>query len=271
MNPRALQFAMAAGFFGTILLSASSLVWSQTNPLLAKYIVGDKKSGYVYAEPQTRAMEDDDFSNPGILLADKGKTLWSTVDGTAGQSCATCHHDASASMKGVGASYPKYDAQLKKVIDVEQRINLERQRMGAAPYKWESDEMLAMTAYVKMQSRGMPVKVATDGPAHGFWLKGKEFYETRRGQLDMSCAQCHVQNNDRKLRTETLTQGQTNGFPTYRLSWQALGSVQRRFRECNSQIRAEPLPYGSDDYVNLELYVASRGQGLPVESPSVRK
>ena len=73
------------------------------------------------------------------------------------------------------------------------------------------------------------------------------------------------------LRAEELSQGQSNGFPTYRLAWQKLGSIQRRFRQCNSQIRAEALPYGADDYVDLELYLASRGQGLPVESPSVRK
>ena len=174
-------------------------------------------------------------------------------------------------MKGAGAAYPKYDAKTGHVIDIEQRINLERERMGAAPWPWESDQLLAMTAYVKLQSRGMPVRVASDGPAHAAWVEGKAFYEARRGQLDMACAQCHVQNNDRKLRTETLSQGQTNGFPTYRLSWQTLGSVQRRFRECNEQIRAEPLPYGSPQYVALELYLAATGTGLPVESPSVRK
>ena len=87
----------------------------------------------------------------------------------------------------------------------------------------------------------------------------------------MSCEQCHGQNNNNNLRTETLSQGQINGFPTYRLSWQGMGSAQRRFRECNQQIRAEPLAFGSDDYNALELYLASRGDGLPVETPSVRK
>jgi sulfur-oxidizing protein SoxA len=87
----------------------------------------------------------------------------------------------------------------------------------------------------------------------------------------MSCATCHIDNTGRKLRSETLSQGQSNGFPTYRLAWQTLGSIQRRFRECNSQIRAEPLPFGAEDYVALELYLAWRGQGLPIESPAVRK
>ncbi len=254
-----------------IAFSLAPAVLSQTTPDLSKYKAGDEVSGYVYATPPTRAMQDDDFANPGFLWVDKGKALWNTADGTDGKSCASCHNAAETSMKGVGAHYPMYDAKLGKVIDIEQRINLERERMGAQPWAWESEPLLAMTAYVKLQSRGMPVNVSATGPAHATYLVGKAFYEQRRGQLDMACSQCHVEYNNQKLRTETLSQGQTNGFPTYRLSWQTLGSVQRRFRECNEQIRAEPLPYGSPQYVALELFLAARGNGLPVESPSVRK
>jgi L-cysteine S-thiosulfotransferase len=237
-----------------------------------KHSAGDKKSGYLFAEPETRAMMDDDFNNPGFLWVDKGAALWSKAEGIAGKSCASCHGDAKTTMKGVGARYPLYDAKSGKLVDIEERINLCRsEHMQAPALAWESEELLAMTAYVKLQSRGMPVAVAVDGPAMPFFERGKAFYESRRGQLDMSCSQCHVDNLGRKLRSETLSQGQSNGFPTYRLSWQKLGSIQRRFRECNSQIRAEPLPFGAEDYVALELYVAWRGQGLPIESPSVRK
>lgn len=248
------------------------LVRSQTDPNVASHSAGTSKSGYLYAEPQTRAMQDDDFNNPGMLWVDKGKKLWNTVEGSAGKSCASCHNEAATSMKGLAAAYPKYDPATKKVIDIEQRINLERtERMGAPAFAWESDQLLSMTAYVKFQSRGVPVAVSIDGPAHTFWQDGKRFYETRRGQLDISCAQCHAQNTDRKLRTETISQGQTNGFPTYRLSWQSLGSVQRRFKGCNAKVRAQPLPYGAQAYVDLELYLAARGKGLLVETPAVRK
>jgi len=270
--PRKLVPAMTA----MVLVCAAAfgltpLVRSQTQGDLTKYTVGKEKSGYVYATPTTRAMEDDDFQNPGSLWVDKGKALWSTVDGSAAKSCQSCHNAAATSMRGVGAAYPKYDAKIGRVIDLEQRIGLERERMGATPWAWESDELLAMTTYIKTQSRGMPVNVSIDGPARATYEAGKTFYQTRLGQLDMSCQQCHVQNNNHLLRTEILSQGQTNGFPTYRLSWQALGSVQRRFRECNANIRAEPLAYGSPQYVALELYLAEVGKGLPVETPSVRK
>ena len=259
--------------FATLLAAAvPPLVTSSQSDPAAKYIVGREKSGYVYATAQTRAIQDDDFNNPGSLWVDKGKALWTTADGATGKSCQSCHNAAETTMKGVGATYPKYVAGEKRVVDLEQRINQERvERMGAAPYKWESEQLLALTTYVKLQSRGTPVNISSTGPARATWLAGKAFYEERRGQLDLSCEMCHGQNNNKNLRTETLSQGQTNGFPTYRLSWQTLGSVQRRFRECNQQIRAEPLPYGSPEYVALELYLGTRGNGLPVETPSVRK
>ena len=270
---RSRLFPRIAGLAFALIIAwgMSPLARSQTQGDLAKYIVGAKKSGYVYASPQTRAIEDDDFQNPGSLWIDKGKALWSATEGTAGQSCQSCHNAAAQSMKGVGASYPKFDPVSGKVIDLEQRINLERARMGAEPWKWESEQLLAMTVYVKNQSRNMPVTVVSDGPAHATWLQGKAFYEARRGQLDMSCVQCHGQNNNNKLRSETLSQGQINGFPTYRLDWQTVGSAQRRFRGCNEQVRAEPFAYGSPEYVALELYLSTRGNGLPVETPAVRK
>ena len=112
--------------------------------------------------------------------------------------------------------------------------------------------------------------VSIDGPAIPFFEKGKKFYFQRRGQLDMACAHCHVDNAGGIIRANILTQGQSNGFPVYRLKWQKPGSIHRRFRGCNKQVRAKPYGYGSDEYVNLELYLAWRGRGLQVETPAIR-
>lgn len=104
-----------------------------------------------------------------------------------------------------------------------------------------------------------------------FFEKGKEFYYGRRGQLDMSCANCHEDYYGTRIRADMLSQGHSNGFPTYRLKWQKVGSLHRRFRGCNEQVRATKLPYGTDDYVNLEVYLGWRGNGMPVETPAVRQ
>jgi sulfur-oxidizing protein SoxA len=130
--------------------------------------------------------------------------------------------------------------------------------------------MQAMVALIGLQSRGMPMNVAIDGDAAGAWEQGKEMYYTRYGQLEMSCANCHEDNYGNMIRADHLSQGQINGFPVYRLKWAGLGSIHRRFKGCMSNIRAEPYKVGSDEFIALEAYVASRGAGLNVETPSVR-
>jgi len=237
-----------------------------------KYQVDDRRSGYTYATKETQAIQDDDLGNPAYLWLDEGEALWSKKDGKAGKSCASCHGDASKSMKGVGASWPKYSKKLGKMQSLEQRINQCRtENMQAKPFKkYDSKEMLSTMIYVRNQSAGMPMNVSIDGPAIPFFEKGKKFYNQRRGQLDMSCANCHADNAGNKIRANLLSEGQSNGFPTYRLKWQKPGSIHRRFKGCNKQVRAKPYKVGSDEYTNLELYVAWRGRGLPVETPSVR-
>ena len=235
------------------------------------YQVGAVRSGYTYAQEETRKMQDDDFVNPATLWVDRGAELWQKVDGEAGKSCATCHDDAAKTMADAGATYPVYFEPWGKMMNLEQRINFCRtENMKAAEWKWESNELVSMTTFVRHQSRGKPVNVKVDGPAAPFYAMGKEFYETRRGQLDMACSNCHEDNAGNMLRANLLSQGMSNGFPTYRLKWQGVGSLQKRLRGCNSQVRAEPYGFGADEYVNLELYLADRARGLPVETPAVR-
>lgn len=264
---RTFWISVAAGGVG--LLAATSALTDEAD--WGSYQVGEKRSGYTYATPETRAMQDDAFENPAFLWLDYGEELWNMVDGTEGKACASCHENASDSMAEVGATYPVFAPELGKPINIEQRINQCRtERMGAEPWKWESRELLAMTTYVKNQSYGKPVNVVLTDELMPFYEKGEEFYNQRRGQLDMACANCHVDYAGGQLRANILTQGQPNGFPTYRLKWQKVGSLHRRFRGCNKQVRATPYKSGSDEYVNLELFLTHRANGLPVETPSVR-
>jgi sulfur-oxidizing protein SoxA len=176
-------------------------------------------------------------------------------------------------MKGVGAAYPKYDEGAGRPINLEQRINRCRvEHMAAEPWPWESEPLLAMTAYVRHQSRGMPVAVEVDGPAAPFFAAGEALYEQRRGVMDMACKHCHNDNYGRHLRTQLLSQGQSNGFPMYRLFAQGMVSLHRLFGAiCYRLVRADPPEPGSGEFVDLELYLAWRGRGLPVETPAVRQ
>lgn len=272
MKNKLLTLSAAVMAFGFVSLQIQTVqAFDDDSHDWGKYQVGDIRSGYTYRSAETRSLQDDEFENPGMIGVETGEELWSEVDGTEGKSCASCHEDAAVSMATAGATFPKFNEATGKPINIEQRINLCRtDNMGAEPYKWEKSEMLAMTAYVKNQSLDKPVNVSIDGPMAPFFEAGKEFYYERRGQLDMACSNCHEDYAGEMIRADHLSQGQINGFPTYRFKWQNLGSAHRRFRGCNKNVRAKPYGYGSDEYVNLELYLTWRGRGLPVETPAVR-
>lgn len=268
---------------GIVLSAGVASAGEGSGPIRTNPYGSDVWSGQKTATAETRAMQDDDFSNPGMPTVDAAAELYDTPAGKANKSCADCHGapDDNAGgalgipMRGVAAQYPIYDVVEQKPINIELRINRCRtENQQAEPFKYESDAMLGMTGLVAMQSRGMARGSTADDftdPLYPAWKAGEEFYYQRRGQLDVSCKHCHEDNPGNLIRAETLSQGQSNGFPTYRFKWQKLGSLHRRFRGCNNNIRSQPYAYGSDEYLNLETYLAWRGRGLPVEGPSVRK
>lgn len=235
-------------------------------------VVDGRRSGYTYLSEENRRLQDDEFGNPGLLWVERGGELWLQPHGPSQQSCASCHADAASTMRGTRTRFPRFDSRRNRLINLEQQINRCREeRLGAAAYAYESEELLALTALVSFQSRGLPLNVAIEGPASPFFAAGRVFFMRRRGQLDMACAHCHDQYAGQRLRGDIISQGQINGFPIYRHAWQTLGSSHRMFAWCNTAIRAEPLAYGADEYVNLELYLAWRGRGLGVETPAVRR
>ncbi|SFA52112.1 sulfur-oxidizing protein SoxA [Paracoccus halophilus] len=233
--------------------------------------LGDRiYSGWRFRDTETRAMQKDDFDNPMFLFVDAGLEAWDTAEGTEGKSCADCHGAIEDSMKGLRASLPKVTDK-GELWSLENFVNDCREtRMGAEAWGWNSQQMKNMTAAIGLQSRGMPVDVAVDGPAAPFWEKGKEMYYTRFGQLEMSCANCHEDNYGNYIRSDHLSQGQINGFPLYRLKDQGPVSIHQRFVGCVRDTRGETFQAGSQEFRELELYVASRGAGLPVETPAVR-
>lgn len=230
------------------------------------------KSGIEFTGESARSLQSDDFANPGMLWVARGERLWNESAGRGGKSCAGCHGDAAGSMKGVAARYPKVDPSAARLIDLEGRINLCRERsQQAAPLAHESDALLALTAYVAHQSRGMPLAVTVDWQNRADFERGHELYHRRIGQMNLACTHCHDRNWGRNLGPETISQGHGNAFPAYRLEWQSIGSLQRRIRACYYGLRAEMPSYGAKDLLDLELYLAWRAGGLPVETPGVRR
>lgn len=238
--------------------------------LAAEIPAAERRSGYSFMTSDTKAMQDDDTSNPGMLSVLDGEALWNAKAGQANKSCADCHGDA-ASMKGVAARYPAFDKAQGRPVDIEQRINLCRaDHQQASPFANESRELLALTAFIGKQSRGEPITSGDHEALAPFVARGHELFTQRQGQLNLACANCHNDNSDRHLAGSPITQGQPNGYPEYRLEWQSTGSLSRRIRSCMTGIRAQAFDFGSPDMVALELYLMSRAHGMTMETPAVR-
>jgi sulfur-oxidizing protein SoxA len=229
------------------------------------------RSGYAYMTPELRAMQDDDGANPAMLWVRDGEAAWSRPAGAAKVSCASCHGDARASMRGVAARYPAFDAVAGRPLDLGGRINACRVRHQQAPALGrESDELLALEAWVGFQSRGLAIAPPADVRLDAWRARGERLYRTRMGQLDFACAECHDAHVGGKLAGSTIPPALPTGYPIYRLEWQGMGSFQRRLRGCVAGVRAEPFPPDSDEAIALEAYLVGRAAGLPVETPAVR-
>ena len=257
------RLALAAALVGA---TATALISAR-----AEIPLDQRRSSYADMSRDNQAMQDDDTSNPGMLAVLDGEALWQAKAGAAGKACADCHGDAKASMKGLAARYPAFAAALGRPVDFEQRINLcrvRRQQASALPY--ESKDMLALSAYVAMQSRGEPIAPPDDPRLQSFRDNGRKLFTERQGQINLACSQCHDDNWGKHLAGSAVPQGHPTGYPIYRLEWQSLGSLQRRLRNCMIGMRAEPFAYGAPENVDLELYLMWRARGMKVETPAVR-
>ncbi|MGC2083042.1 MAG: sulfur oxidation c-type cytochrome SoxA [Bradyrhizobium sp.] len=175
---------------------------------------------------------------------------------------------------GIRQNYPYFDGKEGKVVTLELALNKCREANGEQPYSYVKDEMASLTAYMAFTSRGKPfdIKVPNDPRALAAFEKGKEYFYTRRGQLNFSCASCHVQNPGERIRAEILAPalGILNAMPIYRSEWSGMGTISRRFTSCNSQIRGVPLEPQSDEYRDLEYYLSYVANGLPISGPGAR-
>lgn len=254
-----------------IALGALALPLAALAVARAEIPAGERRSGAEFMSKATQSMQADDTSNPGMFAALDGETLWSQKAGAAGKSCADCHGAAETSMRGVSARYPAFHEQSGRPVDVQGRVNICRQEnQRAEPFPYESARLLALATYIGLQSRGMPAAPPRDERLASSLQRGEALWRQRFGQLNFSCAQCHDDNWGRRLGSAPIPQAHPNGYPIYRLEWQAVGSLQRRFRNCMTGVRAQPYPFGAPEFVDLELFLMHRAAGMPMETPGVR-
>ncbi len=211
----------------------------------------------------------DDFP-PYDFAVDRGKAMFATPFAN-GKTYGDCFPD-----KGIGIrqNYPYFDAQTGEVVTLELALNRCRESNGEQAYSYVKDEMASLTAYMAFTSRGKPfdIKIPNDPRALDAYEKGEEYFYTRRGQLNFSCASCHVQNPGNHIRTEVLAPalGILAAMPIYRSEWNGMGTISRRFVTCNSQVRGVPLKPQDELYRDVEYYLSYMSNGLPISGPGAR-
>ena len=229
-------------------------------------------SGYEFLPDEVKQMQDDVMQNPGMFTVDEGSKLFHTA-GYNGKSCASCHGENGSKFdRKAIAAYPVYSAERKGPLTLQQRINDCRERReDEFPLPYDDAELVKLETYVRFLARGQPVHVDVSGPLKPYYEAGEKLYHTRIGQLDVACTHCHDRYVGAHLRDQILNQGQSNAFPAFRLLSGDVSSLHRKFRDCFATLRAMPYPVGSDEYVNLEVYLNARGNGLPIETPGIRR
>ncbi len=245
-----------------------------------------RQSSFTLMDSRTQAMQRDDAQNPAMLWVQSGPQLWARTAGKNGTSCAGCHGAAQSQASGfdrppqalisIAARYPALDALLGKPVNLSQRINLCRQRhMGLSALGSEHEDLLSLESWLGHAARGQPIaahlrEASADAKLQAWRKQGEQLFLQRMGQLNLSCAQCHDDRAGQRLGASPIPQGHATGYPIYRLEWQGMGSLARRIRGCMTGVRAQPFTAGSDEMTALEVYLAARAMGMPMETPAVR-
>ena len=250
----------------------------------------DRKAVLAYYQDRFPALELNDYGNGAYALSEDAYAQWQEIEefppyefaveeGQAlfetpfsdGATYASCFANGGV---GIRQDYPRFDPARGEVITLELAINECRAAHGESPLPYKKGDLAVLSAYMAHTSRGQVFNIQVEGePALAAYEAGKQFYYSKRGQLNFSCADCHMRNVCLRLRADQLSPslGHPTHFPVYRSKWGEMGTLQRRFAGCNRQVRAVPLPAQSPEYRNLEYFLTYMSNGLVINGPGSRK
>lgn len=199
---------------------------------------------------------------------EEGEAMWNKPFAN-GKGYKDCFPDGPAQRK----NYPYYDSKRKMVVTMALALNECRKANGEKPLKYKKGKINSILSYMSFESRGQKTNVNVTPDSMDAYNKGKEFYFARRGQLNFSCAHCHMESAGQNIRTDILSPalGHTTGWPVYRSKWGTVGTLHRRFTGCNKQVRAKPFKAQGEEYRNLEFFLTHMSNGISYNGPSARK
>lgn len=226
---------------------------------------------YSIDKPSREQWEQIEEFPPYELATDQGKELFETPFAN-GKTYADCFPNGGI---GIRQNYPYFDTDRGEVITLELAINECREANGEKPLQYKKGDIAAISAYMAYTSRGneLEMKIPDEPAALAAYEDGKQFYYTKRGQLNFSCFDCHGGGSGLYVRADKLSPalGHPTHFPVYRSKWNELGTLHRRFAGCNEQVRAKPFAAQGEEYRNLEYFITYMSNGLEINGPGVRK
>lgn len=250
---------------------SNKLLFSLLFICVVNITIAEPRSGYEFITPETRDIQDDDFANPGLLTVDRGEELFNQKHESSGKSCAQCHGDEGEKLnKKEIARYPVFNTKTNKIITLQKRISNCRSTITDNELVKDHPDLVALETFVRNRAHGEKVNVQVDGPVSKLLQEGEKLYKTRYGLIDMACYHCHTLYPGQMIRGQKISQGQSNGFPAYRLDTGEIANLHQRIQQCMSLLRADPFATDSEEINLLGLYLMSRSNGLAIETPAVR-
>ena len=272
-----------------LLLLPVTMLWSCQTKDYSALVNKDIEEFRAYFTERFPEVELDDFADGVYAIDDNAREQWLAMEDfppysiaveegqvlfensfSNGKTYTDCFPEGGA----VRHNYPYFDEQRNMVVTLEMAINECRSANGEPPLEYKKGDIAKISSYMAYISRGKPVevKVSSQG-AYEAYLKGKEFFYAKRGQLNMSCAGCHMRYSGRRLRSEVISPalGHPVHFPVFRLKWGEIGTLQRRYAGCNRNIGAKPLAIQGEEYRNLEFFQTVMSNGMHFNGPASRK
>ncbi|RUM81942.1 MAG: sulfur oxidation c-type cytochrome SoxA [Candidatus Thioglobus sp.] len=231
------------------------------------------------------AMSEDKFMQfeavmempPHEDLVDKGEKLWKTPFKN-GKTYSSCFSGGDETLR---TQFPQWSDAKGKFITLEQSIVDCRVANGEGKIGTGKGKLAWMSAYLTTAATGQTINVivpAGNAKALAAYNQGKSEFYAKRGQLNLSCANCHVDSAGKRVRGNTLSPalGHITHFPVWRGKWakkkgDGFGTIQRRYGGCNKQVRAKPRKRQKAQYTNLEVFHTAMSNGMEISGTAYRE
>jgi L-cysteine S-thiosulfotransferase len=201
---------------------------------------------------------------------EEGEVLFNTPFAN-GKGYADCFTNGGIAVR---QNYPLWDDSAGMVVTLEKAINDCRMSNSEKPLPWKKGKLAKIFAYMAFTSRGgiFNIKIPNENAMLAY-LDGKKTFFSRRGQLNMSCASCHLAGANILIRADLPSPalGHVTHFPVFRSRWGELGTLHRRYYGCQKNIRGIPYSTQGNKFSNLEYYHTYMSNGLVVNGPGSRK